>query len=335
MKRSLLLGCILVIFAGHGGCERSVPQRPQPVTSDAITRTSSSPLATLTVQFNSSTIDTSELLTATVTVVSSEDARISPPDVPSQESLRVLESWPSPATRRPDGTIEQVWTFTLEPDLAGTWEAPSVRVGVRNAESGEVSFLSTDPAPITVESLLESTDPGEITQLRATPAPPPPAGTISETLGTLTAGVVIAALVVIFLAAGGVFYLARRNRTKSIIPSARRSVARHIDAIDTASPEAVRLILADAASTLRRCVAERAELDAPALTASELSDACPEILSVGRIRPDLEAIEAHLFSGAHIEPDAARSLLISIDHSLDELATFVPTRYVDDPGAVA
>lgn len=329
-----LAAVVAVLVVAVAGCDRPKTPPDAPAPDAGVSRSAGSPLATLTVRVQSDTIATSDLLSVDAIVTAADVARVSTPELPSTDALRVVESWASPSVMRSDGSVEQVWSFKLEPDLPGTFELPGTRVGVRNAQTGEVSFLTTEAIPITVRSLLDADD-AAVSELRTVPAPPPTSGTITQTIGSLTAGVVLAAIVVLLLIAAGVTLLVRRNRVRSIIPGSRRELSRLMQSVPDLDGTARAAVLADASRILRRCIAERAGVDATTMTIAEMASACPEVLELGRIRGALEAVESHLFSGSPVEPDLAESVLRSIDQSLDELATFVPTKYVDPIGGVA
>lgn len=326
---------LLVTCALAGACDRPAPEPAASERPPAAMRTAESPIASLAVSIPRDSISTSDLLEVTARVASTDDAQVSKPELPSSEDLRLLETRAEPAKRRADGVIEQVWTMVLEPDLPGSFEIPGVRVAIRNARSGEVTFLTTEDWPIRVTSVLDESVGAEVSELRAAPAPPPPAGKISEALGAVTAGVVIAAILVIALAATGVYFLVRRMGGRTSIPGARRAIARQLDTLRDTPANALPGVLTEAARLLRTCVAERAGLDAPAMMAAELTEACPELISVGDTRHILESIEHLVFSGTQIEHDQAAALLDSIDRTLDELATFVPTRYIEPEETVA
>lgn len=324
VRIALLVSCALA-----SACDRTGPEFAPSESSPAAMRTAESPIASLAVSIPRDSISTSELLEVTARVTSTDDAQVSKPELPSSEDLRLLETRAGPAMRRADGVIEQSWKMVLEPNLPGSFEIPGVRVAVRNARSGEVTFLTTEPWPIRVTSVLDELVGTEVSELRVAPAPPPPAGKISEALGAVTAGVVLAAILVIALAATGVYFLVRRMGGRTSIPGARRTIARQLDMLRDTPANALPGVLTEAARLLRTCVAERAGLDAPAMMAAELTDACPELTSVGETRHILESIEHLVFSGADIEHEQAAALLGSIDRTLDELATFVPTRYLE------
>lgn len=336
MARSARAGwacCIAALLAI--GCERPAAQSNAQSPPLVAVRTADSPIASLSVFIPRASISTSEILEVVARVTSTDDAQVSRPELPSSDDMRLLETRAGPAKRRTDGAIEQTWTMVLEPDLPGSFEVPGVRVAIRNARSGEVTFLTTEPWPVRVTSVLDESTDAAVSELRVAAAPPPPAGTISEAIGAVTAGIVLAALLVIAIAATGIYFLVRRLGGRSSIPAARRAITRQIDTLRDTPASALPGVLTEAARLLRACVAERAGLDAPAMMASELTDACPELISVGETRHILESIEHLVFSGSEIDHERAASLLGATDRSLDELATFVPTRYLDQEEPVA
>lgn len=327
----MLLGAMLQVI----GCRRAPTTVAPPPPSPGAVRVAESPIAALSVSLDTVRVATSGLLSVTARVTSTDDAQVSPPELPSTDSLRVVETRTEPTRRRPDGVIEQAWTMIVEPDLPGTFELPGVRVAVRDAKSGDVSFLTTEPVPVEVTSVLDGASSPEVSELRVVTAPPPPPGSITEAIGVATGGIVLAAIVVAGLIGAGVYVLVRRTSSRSSIPSARRAMSRQRSALKDVPRADLPGVLSDAARTLRACIAERAELDAGAMMIGELMMSCPELASVGEIRETLQSIEHIAYSGASVDHERADQLLGAIDRSLDALSTFVATRFIESTEAPA
>lgn len=324
----------IAILAAMASCSRHDEERHASPTP-AVVRVAEGPGVTLRAELMDGTIATSELATLRITAVAVEGTHVSPTEyAPPEGAPRPIEVAVAPARTRPDGSVERTWTYTLEPDLAGTYTLPPAQFAYRRARSGEVGFVATEPVEITVTSVLDDGDSREVTELRAVAAPPPPGGTFGEALTIAVSGSALG-LVVIAAGIGAGVYWARRLRRRSGFPQARRAVTRLIEEVPNADARARTDAVARGARIVRECIRERTELPALSMTGEELAEACPELRDMDNIPRLLDEIERAVYAGAGLSAEEAASFLRGVDRAVDDLSTFVPTKYVDATGVPA
>lgn len=315
------------------GCARTPP--PPPATpAPAATRIADGEGIQMTVTLDRDRVLTSELITLRAHATFRPGLVLSPPELSGQQELAISDTIRTPPRRRTDGAVEQSWVVSLEPDLPGTAVAPAVKLTVRDIRTGSLSYITTEPIPVEVASVLEAGDPIEVTELRAIPSPPPQGETIWDTMQALIGGATFAALFLIGLGVLAIVAITRRLRPSPITQS-RRRINALIESVDT-MPDHERLsTLSEASRLLRAAIADRASVPALALTDQELLAQCPHLKDVGELDSLLPEIETALCSGLTPDSAATRSLLVRSERALDELSTFVPTRYLDQEGVPA
>ncbi len=275
-------------------------------------------------------VATSELITLEISTSYRAGLVLSSPECVGQSGLSVVDTIRTPARRRSDGAVEQSWTLALEPDLPGPAIAPGLKLAVRDTREGTLAYVTTEPIPVEITSTLDASDPIEVTELRAIPAPPPVGESIWDKLGAIVGGAVFAALVIVAIGAIAVLLIRRRLRG-STIGAARNRVAEFTDRADRMDEDSRTSAIAECSRLLRQALSERAAISAEAMTADEIFAACPQLRSIRDLDSLLPDIERALCSGETPGTNVATSVFERMDRALDELATFIPTGYVEKP----
>jgi hypothetical protein len=333
LSASLLARVLALLACMSLGCERAPPVPPA-TPEPAATRIATGEGIQMAVTLDRERVLTSELITLRVQATFRPGLVLSPPELSGQQELAISDTIRSPPRRRTDGAVEQSWVVSLEPDLPGPAFAPAVKLTVRDTRTGSLSYITTEPIPVEVASVLEASDPIEVTGLRAIPSPPPKGETIWDTMQALIGGATFATLFLIGLGVLAIVAITRRLRPSPITHS-RRRINAIIESVETMSDVERLASLSEASRLLRSAIADRASVPALAMTDRELLVACPHLKDVGELDSLLPEIETALCSGLTPDAAATRSLLVRSERALDELSTFVPTRYLDQEGVPA
>ncbi|MBX3316916.1 MAG: hypothetical protein KF902_08660 [Phycisphaeraceae bacterium] len=287
----------------------------------------------------STTIDrreasTSELLQLEIRTTAKAGLVLSSPELSGHQSLEVLEVVRLPAIKRPDGVVEQRWTAILEPDLPGSALAPGVKLAIRDANAGALSYVATGPIPVEIRSVLQPDDPIVVTELRSAAMPPPAGEPIWHRLRPAVAGAV-AGLIVILVVAGSAVFVVRSRLRAPRIASSRKTIATLLLQAQGMSPTEQSRALGTCARVLRLGIAERTEVPAHAMTDAELLDRCPQLSQIPGLIDLMADIERILCSGSDISHAGVTDVLARTDRALDDLSTFIPTRYLAESEVAA
>ncbi|MBX3362671.1 MAG: hypothetical protein KF912_07430 [Phycisphaeraceae bacterium] len=287
----------------------------------------------------STTIDrreasTSELLQLDIRTTAKAGLVLSSPELTGHQSLEVLEVVRLPAIKRPDGVVEQRWTAILEPGLPGSALAPGVKLAIRDANAGTLSYIATDPIPVAINSVLQPDDPIAVTELRAAAMPPPAGEPIWHQVRPAVAGAV-AGLIVILVVAGAAVVIIRKRLRAPRIAGSRKTIATLVLQAPSMSPTERSRAIGTCARLLRLGISERTEVPAHAMTELELLDRCPQLSQIPGLIDLMADIERMLCSGSDISHAGVTDVLSRTDRALDDLSTFVPTRYLTESEVAA
>lgn len=329
MRFWLNLSMALVVLAGALGCRRDdSPGGAEPIP--AVTRVAEGDGVVVVVTLDRDEISTSGLARLTVRTSYKAGLALSSPECVGHDGLAIVETVRSPARRRPDGAVEQSWSFALEPNLPGPAIAPGVRLAVRDTREGTLAYVATEPIPIVVVSVLDAGESVEVSELRAVPAPPPAGESIWNRLGAIVGGVSFAAIV--FVAIGVVLVVVIRKRLRgSPISAARKRVQSLASDSARMDPQSRNEAIAECSALLKRSIAERTGIMAGAMTGPEVMEACPQLHYIRDLDSLLPDLERALCSGESPDASATKSIFERCERALDELATFVPTGFVETP----
>lgn len=322
-----LAPCLFVSVACLGmSCKRASQPAPEP-PAPAVSRVAEGEGVQMLVTLDRELVSTSELVTLRVHATFQPGLVLSTPELTGHDELSITETIRTPPRRRADRAVEQSWTVSLEPDLPGPALAPGVKLTVRDTRTGSLAYIATEPIAVEVTSVLDADDATEVTELRAIPAPPPEGESIWHTLRALVGGATFATLLLIGVGIVTVLLITRRLRPSSIT-HARRRINTLAEGVDAMSAQERLAALSEASRSLRTAIAEKASIPALAMTDAELLSACPQLRHVGDLGALMPEIEAALCSGMTPDAPATRSVLARTERALDELSTFVPTRYL-------
>ncbi len=208
--------------------------------------------------------------------------------------------------------------------------APGVRLAVRDTRAGTLSYVATEPIPIAVVSVLGAGESVEVSELRAIPAPPPSGESIWNRLGAIVGGVSFAALVIVAIGVVLVVVIRRRLRGSPISAARKRVQALTSDSAGM-DPKRREEAIAECSALLRRSIAERTGILAGAMTGPEILEACPQLRYIRDLDSLLPDLERAICSGDTPDAQATKSIFERCERSLDELATFVPTGFIETP----
>lgn len=287
----------------------------------------------------STTIDTreastSELLQLEIRTTARAGLVLSTPELSGHHALDVLEVIRLPAIKRTDGVVEQRWTAILEPDLPGSALAPGVKLAIRDANAGSLSYVATDPIPVEIRSVLRPDDPIVVTELRAEAMPPPAGEPIWHKVRPAVAGAVSGLIVILTVATAAIIVVRKRLRAPNIAVSRKTIATLSLEAPGMTPSERSRA-LGTCSRLLRLGISERTQVPAHAMTEAELLDRCPQLSQIQGLIELISEIERILCSASETSHAEVADILARTDRALDELSTFVPTRYLTESEAAA
>lgn len=322
-----LRACLIAPLACWGlSCERERPPAPE-TPAPAVSRVAEGDGVQMLVTLDRELVPTSELLTLRIHATFQPGLVLSSPELSGHNELSISETIRTPPRRRTDRAVEQSWTVTLEPNLPGPALAPGVKLTVRDTRTGSLAYIASEPIAVEVASVLDAGEGTEVTELRAVPSPAPEGETIWDTLRALVGGATFATIFLIGLGVLVVLLITRRLRPSSIT-HARRRIDTLVEGVNKMHDHERLAALSEASRLLRSAIVERASLPALAMTDVELLSACPQLRHVGDLEALMPEIETALCSGMTPDARATRSILVRSERALDELSTFVPTRYL-------
>jgi hypothetical protein len=261
-----------------------------------------------------------------------ESIRVAPADtLDGLRGLGLIERRDFPATLGATRTLRQRWMFEFEPLELGDVVVPPIRFACRDRETGELGFVETAPYQIQVVSLLGENDATEVSEFRPVAPPPPPEQTFAQAVRVAISGVLLGLMML-----GGIVWLfvrwLRRRQKPSGIPQARRRIESIRKRASTASGQELRSLLSEASLCVRGCMSERAELAAASMTPDEIAAACPEFENLDGSIDLLRSIDRAVFGVGDPSNHEASELLAWSARVIDDMGTFVPTRFLDEGG---
>lgn len=261
-----------------------------------------------------------------------ESIQVAPADtLDGLRGLGLIERRDFPAALGATRTLRQRWMFEFEPLELGDVVVPPIRFACRDRGTGELGFVETAPYRIEVISLLGENDATEVSEFRPVAPPPPPEQTFAQAVRIAVSGVVLGIVML-----GGIVWLfvrwLRRRQRPSGIPQARRRIESLRKRASAATGQELRSLLAEASLCVRGCMSERAELAAISMTPDEIAVACPEFENLDRSIDLLRSIDRVVFASAEPSTQEAAELLAWSARVIDDMGTFVPTRFLEDGG---